>query len=96
MFHIVFPDIPHIQSECGKHPRILCGIPSVPQHIVMDMNNVMHEVVSKGIIDYLRSTLTHAHGVAKTAFARIQLRIFIKRFRYDSNRCVLHGFQICF
>ena len=34
--------------------------------------------------------------VAKTAFAKIQLRNFIKRFKYDSNLFVLHGFQICF
>ena len=40
-FHVVFPDIPHIQTGCGKYSGILCGILSVPQNIVMDLNNMM-------------------------------------------------------
>ena len=35
--HVVVPDIPHIQSECGEHPRILCGILSLPHNIVKDV-----------------------------------------------------------
>ena len=42
VFHIVFLDIPHIQCECGEYPGILRGILSVPQNIVMNMNNVMN------------------------------------------------------
>ena len=30
-----------IQFECGKYPKIFCGILSTPQNIVMDLNNVM-------------------------------------------------------
>ena len=41
IFHVVFPDIPHIQSECGEYSGILRGILSVPQIVVMDLNNVM-------------------------------------------------------
>ena len=44
IFHGTFPYISHIQTECGKHPEILCGISSVAHNIVMDMNNVMYVV----------------------------------------------------
>ena len=30
IFHIIFHDIPHIQSEGGECPGILCGILSFP------------------------------------------------------------------
>jgi hypothetical protein len=40
VFHVVFSDIPHIQSECWEYLGILSGILSVPQNIVMGMNNV--------------------------------------------------------
>ena len=40
-FHRIFLDIPHIQTECENHHEIFCGIMSVPQNIVMDMNNVV-------------------------------------------------------
>jgi hypothetical protein len=41
IFHIIFLDISHIQYECGKYQGILSGILSVPQNVVVDMNNVM-------------------------------------------------------
>ena len=37
----LFPDIPHIQSECGEYPGILRETLSVPHDIVMDLYNVM-------------------------------------------------------
>lgn len=40
-FHIIFPNISHIQSECGKHHEIFYGIISIPHNTAMDLNNVM-------------------------------------------------------
>ena len=42
VYHVVFPDIPHIQFKRGDYSRILCEILSVPQNIVMEMNNVVY------------------------------------------------------
>ena len=39
--HKFFLDIFHIQSKCEKYLEIYCGILSVPQNIVVDLNNVM-------------------------------------------------------
>lgn len=33
--------ISHVQTECGKYPRTLCEIQSIPQNIVKDPNNGM-------------------------------------------------------
>ena len=41
IFHILFLDIPLIQFECGEYLGILRKILSVPQNIVMNLNNVM-------------------------------------------------------
>ena len=44
-----FPqNIPHIQTKCGKHSVLLCGILSIPQNIVMDLNNV---IIAHGLHD---------------------------------------------
>ena len=40
IFHGIFSYVSHIQSECGKYPRIFCGTLSIPHNIVMDLNNV--------------------------------------------------------
>ena len=37
----IFSNIPHILFECGKYQWILCGILSVLDNIVMDLNNVL-------------------------------------------------------
>ena len=42
-FHIVFPCITHIQSECGEYSGRLCEILLVPENIVMNLNNVMNK-----------------------------------------------------
>ena len=39
VLHIIFPNILHIQSECGKYLKIFCEMLSVPRNIVMDLNN---------------------------------------------------------
>ena len=41
VFHIIFPHISHIHSECGEYAEILCGILSLPHNIVMNMNNAI-------------------------------------------------------
>ena len=53
IFHITlfisitkFYEIDNIQSKCGEYLRILRGILSVPQNIVINMYNVMHESIS--------------------------------------------------
>ena len=44
--HIIFPDISHNQTECGKYLGLIHGISLVPHNIiVMDMKNVMKIVV---------------------------------------------------
>ena len=52
VFHVVFLDICHIQTECGEYPGIPCGILSVPHNNVTDMNNVMY-LVSLTIQSYI-------------------------------------------
>ena len=42
IFHKIFPNTFHIQSEFGKYQELLCGILSVTHNIVMDLNNVMY------------------------------------------------------
>ena len=42
---VVFSNIPNIQTKCGEYLRILHGILSVPQNIVMDLNNVMSKAI---------------------------------------------------
>ena len=32
----------YTKSECGEYPRILCGILTIPNNIVMDWNDVMY------------------------------------------------------
>jgi hypothetical protein len=39
--HGIFLNTPHIQYECWEYPEILCGILSIPQNIIMDLNNIM-------------------------------------------------------
>ena len=39
---VVFPNILHIQSECGDYLGLLRGILSVPHNHIMDMENVMN------------------------------------------------------
>ena len=39
--HKILHGISHIQSECGKCQGTLCGILTLLEDIVMDMNNVM-------------------------------------------------------
>jgi hypothetical protein len=34
--------ISHIQSECGKYLKKICGILLVPHNTIMDLNNVMN------------------------------------------------------
>ena len=44
---------PHIKTKCGEYPRICHGILSVPQNIVMNLNNVIkamhHQQTTKKI-----------------------------------------------
>ena len=37
----IIPGYSHIQTECGEHLRIVCGILSVPRNIGLDLNKVM-------------------------------------------------------
>ena len=39
--HEIFHDSSHIQYEYGTHWRIFHGVLSIPQNIVMDLNNGM-------------------------------------------------------
>ena len=44
MFHgidNISQTISHIHTECGKYPKIFCGILSIPHNIVMKLNNAM-------------------------------------------------------
>ena len=41
IFHVIFQNIPRIQTEFGECPGILHRVLSVLQNIVMDLNNVM-------------------------------------------------------
>ena len=41
IFHGIFPYIFHIRSECENYKGIFHGIMSIPQNIIMDLNNVM-------------------------------------------------------
>ena len=41
MFYRIFFSIPHIQPECGECLRIFLKILSIPQNIVVDLNNAM-------------------------------------------------------
>jgi hypothetical protein len=41
ILHGIFSYTFHIQIECEKYMRMFHGIFSIPQNIVMDLNNVM-------------------------------------------------------
>ena len=41
VFHEIFLNISHIQTECGKYLGIFSKTLSIPQNIIMDLNNVM-------------------------------------------------------
>ena len=42
VFHVVFPDIHHIQIEYGDYMGILRGILLVPHNIVTNLSNVVY------------------------------------------------------
>ena len=53
VFHVVFPEI---QTKCGEYLGILRGTLSLPQNIVMDLNNVYDWIVYSFIIFYIGYT----------------------------------------
>ena len=42
IFHIIFLDILHIQSEYEEYLEIFHGILSIPHNIVVNLNNIMN------------------------------------------------------
>ena len=52
IFHGTFPDVSHIQIECGKHLGMLCEISPVPHSTVMDVNNVMKSKFERSMFDW--------------------------------------------
>ena len=56
VFHGIFPDISHIQFECGKYLGVFCGIVSIPHNIVMNLDNVMQEHNTPKVYGFLKDT----------------------------------------
>ena len=57
IFHVLILDISHIQFDCGKYPEILCGLLSVPQNIVKDLNNVMFIIIKLKPYKYMITSI---------------------------------------
>ena len=61
----------HSQFECGEYPGILRGILSVPQNIVMALNNVMR-FVSVQLIWVTR--ILQCHALKKNSNVKDKIR----------------------
>ena len=65
VFHKIFLNISHIQTECGKYSGIFYEILPIPQNIVMNLNDVMN-LIHKFI--YIEKETLTLHPHVRTKF----------------------------
>ena len=65
IFHKIFLNISHIQTECGKYSGIFYEILPIPQNIVMNLNDVMN-LIHKFIYIEKETITLHPHVRTKS------------------------------